>query len=65
MKIAINTEISPEVGEKKTFAVVFDSEGLLNIVKRSGLEAGNKALESFVDKYVMDFKKALSGVINK
>jgi hypothetical protein len=65
MNITIRTDVTPEAGEPKSVAVVFNSENLLNIVKTSGIEAGNKAIDGFVAKYTQDLKKVISEVINK
>jgi hypothetical protein len=65
MNITIRTDVTPEVGEPKSVAVVFNSENLLNIVKTSGIEAGNRAIDGFVSKYTQDLKKVISEVINK
>lgn len=65
MNIILKTEVTPEVGESKAVAITFNTENLVNIVKNSGLEAGNQAIDNLVNKYTQDIKKIISDVINK
>lgn len=72
MNIVIKTQVIPQTGnpnvdleKTKEVAIVFDTGKLAEIVKNSGLEAGNEALDKLVGKYVLDIKRIISETINK
>ena len=72
MKIVLKTQVIPQTGDPnedltltKEVAIVFDTQSLADIVKSSGLEAGNEAMDKMVSKYVVDIKGIISKVINK
>jgi hypothetical protein len=65
MNIILRTFVEPQNSDKKEVAISFDTEALVKIIKESGLEKGNEALDSLVNKYMLDVKKIISEVINK
>jgi len=66
MKTIIEVSIRND-NEKKSsdLSVLLDRDELANIVATQGLEAGNKALDSFVEKFVSQFKQKLGSFLNK
>jgi len=65
MNVNIDVTISGENGGDESFRVLLNQDELTNIIKTEGLEAGNKALDTFVDKFVLQFKSKLASVINR
>jgi hypothetical protein len=65
MNIVLRTSVEPQRGDKKEVAISFDTEALVKIIKESGLEKGNEALDNLVNKYMLDIKKIISEVVNK
>lgn len=65
MKTTIKVDINSENGASDSWAVLLNQAELVDIAKSQGLEAANKALDGFVDKFVTQFKQKLSAVINK
>lgn len=66
MKIVIETSLKNDTNkESETFSVILDMEELANLVKNYGLDQGNKALDSFVQKYVLQFKEKFGKYVNK
>ena len=47
------------------YTVVLNNDELLNVVRTGGLNAANKALDSFVNRFIGQFKQKLSDFINK
>jgi hypothetical protein len=47
------------------FTVVLNVDELANVVRTGGLNAGNIALDNFVDRFTKQFKQRLSEYINK
>lgn len=65
MNIILRTSVEPQHGDKKEVAISFDTESLVKIIKESGLEKGNQALDNLVNKFMLDVKKIISEVMNK
>lgn len=65
MKTVIKVEIDSENGHKDAWAVFLNQDELVDIAKTQGIEGANKALDSFVSRFVDQFKQKLSIVINK
>jgi hypothetical protein len=65
MKTTIKVDLNSENGASDSWAVLLNQAELVEIAKSQGLEAANKALDGFVDKFVAQFKEKLSAVINK
>ena len=66
MKIVIETALKNDKNkETDVFSVLLDMEELANLVKNHGLEQGNRALDSFVQKYVTQFKERFGKYVNK
>jgi len=65
MNINIDVNISGDNGGTEAFRVILNQDELTGIVKSEGLDAGNKALEHFVEKFVTQFKSKLGAVINR
>lgn len=66
MKIVIETSLKNDTNqETDTFAAIMDMEQLATIVKSNGLEAGNAALDGFIQKYVGQLKEKFGKYVNK
>lgn len=66
MKIVIETSLKNDTNqETNTFSAIMDMEQLAGIVKSNGLEAGNKALDGFIQKYVGQLKEKFGKYVNK
>lgn len=65
MNITIKTDILTETGAEDGLAFTFNTVDLVKIVKNSGLEAGNNAIDKLVENYTLKLKEKLSKVINK
>lgn len=65
MKTTIKVDINSENGASDSWAVFLNNDDLREIVRTEGLEAGNKALDSFVDRFVTQFKQKLAAIVNK
>jgi hypothetical protein len=65
MNVNIDVKIAGENGGEESYRVILNQNDLTNIIKTQGLEAGNKALDGFVEKFVLQFKSKLSSVINR
>jgi hypothetical protein len=65
MKTTIKVDIDSENGGRDSWAVLLNQDELVDIAKTQGLEAANKALDGFVEKFVSQFKQKLAAVINK
>lgn len=65
MNVNIDVKIQGDNGGLESWRVVLNQDELTNVIKSKGLEAGNKALEGFVEKFVSQFKTRLGAVINR
>lgn len=65
MNVNIDVRITGENGGDESYRVILNQDDLTNIIKKDGLEAGNKALDGFVEKFVLQFKSKLASVINR
>ena len=65
MNVNIDVSIVGENGGNESFRVVLNQDDLTSIIKTEGISAGNKALDGFVDKFVLQFKSKLASVINR
>lgn len=65
MNVNIDVSITGENGGNESFRVVLNQNDLTSIIKTEGISAGNKALDKFVDKFVLQFKSKLASVINR
>lgn len=66
MKTIIETTLKSDSGKaNETFSVILDVEELTKLVASRGHAAANAALESFVAKYVSQFKEKFSAYLNK
>jgi hypothetical protein len=66
MKIVIETTLKNDTNkENDVFSAILDMEELATVVKNHGLDGANKALESFVQKYVHQFKEKFGTYVNK
>lgn len=65
MNVKISTTIEGENGGIESWSVLLNQDELTQIVKNSGVKAGNAALEHFVEKFVTQFKTKLSSVLNR
>jgi hypothetical protein len=65
MNVNIDVKISGDNGGLESYRVVLNQDELTNIIRSKGLDAGNKALESFVSKFTSQFREKLGSVINR
>jgi len=65
MKVTIDTVITGENGGKESWRVLLNQDELTDLIKKEGIKAGNKALESFVAKFATQFREKLSSVLNR
>lgn len=65
MNVNIDVTIAGDNGGNESYRVILNQDDLTNIIKNEGIEAGNKALDTFVEKFVTQFKSKLSSVINR
>ena len=65
MRIVLKTSVEPQNGDKKEVAISFDTENLVKIIKETGVQKGNEALDNLVNKYMLDVKKIIGEVVNK
>ena len=66
MKTFIEINLKNDADTKTdVFTVVLNVDELTNVVKSSGLNAGNKALDSFVNKLTEQLKERLGKYINR
>ena len=65
MNVNIDVSIRGDNGGAESYRVVLNQDELTNIVKKEGLDAGNKALQGFVDKFTSQFREKLGAVINR
>lgn len=65
MNVNIDVKITGENGGSDSWRVILNQSELTDVVKSQGIEAGNKALEGFVSKFVEQFKSRLAAVINR
>lgn len=65
MNVHISVEIEGENGGKESYVVRLNQDDLTNIVRTEGIEAGNKALDSFCQKFLTQFKEKLGSVLNR
>lgn len=67
MKIILRTSVEPQSQnhEKEEVAISFETDDLVNIINKSGVQAGNEALDKLVNQYILDVKKVISNVMNK
>ena len=65
MKIFIETNIKNDTNPKaEVWTVVLDYEELAKVVKNHGLEAGNTAIDKFVQRFNTQFKEKLGSYLN-
>lgn len=65
MNVNIDVKIQGDNGGLESWRVVLNQDELTGVIKSKGLDAGNKALEGFVEKFVSQFKARLGAVINR
>jgi len=65
MNVNIDINIAGDNGGREAYRVVLNQDELNNIVRQSGIEAGNTALDRFVDTFVAQFKDRLGKVLNR
>lgn len=65
MKVTIDTSIRGENGGYESWKVVLNQDELTDIIRTEGISAGNKALDSFVDRFVSQFREKLAAVVNR
>lgn len=65
MNINIDVKIQGDNGGLESWRVVLNQDELTNIIKTKGIKAGNKALDSFVEKFNTQFKSRLAAVVNR
>lgn len=65
MNVNIDVKITGENGGSDSWRVVLNQSELTDVVASQGIEAGNKALDGFVEKFVTQFKSRLAAVINR
>lgn len=66
MKTIIETSFKSDSGKgTETFSVILDMEELTRLVASNGHVAANKALDTFVEKYVHQFKEKFAGYLAK
>jgi len=65
MKVNIDISISGENGGNESYRVVLNQDELTGIIKAAGVNAGNQALDRFVDTFVAQFKDRLAKVLNR
>lgn len=65
MNVDINVEIKGQNGGVESYSVRLNQDELTNIVRTEGLEAGNKALDKFCDRFATQFKEKLGSVLNR
>lgn len=65
MNVNIDVNISGDNGGRESYRVVLNQDELTSIIKSQGVEAGNKALDHFVEKFTGQFKERLGKVLNR
>lgn len=65
MNVNIDVKITGDNGGSDSWRVVLNQDELTGIIRTNGIEAGNKALEHFVEKFVSQFKEKLGAVLNR
>ena len=65
MNVNIDVNISGDNGGRESYRVVLNQDELTSIIKSQGVEAGNKALDHFVEKFTSQFKERLGKVLNR
>lgn len=65
MNVNIDVKITGDNGGSDSWRVVLNQDELTGIIRNNGIEAGNKALEHFVEKFVTQFKEKLGAVLNR
>jgi hypothetical protein len=65
MNITLKTDFIKDGQNAESIQFTFNTEDLAKIVQSKGLEAGNKALDSFVTNYTQKLKETLGRIINK
>jgi len=66
MKTFIEINLKNDVSTKTdVFTAILNVEELKNVVRTGGISAGNKALDSFVNKLTAQLKERLSSYINR
>ena len=65
MNVNIDVKIQGDNGGLESWRVILNQDDLTSIIREKGIEAGNKALEHFVEKFVTQFKEKLGAVLNR
>ena len=65
MNINIEVKIQGDNGGIESWKVVLNQDELTSVIKSQGIDAGNKALDGFVDKFTTQFKERLASVLNR
>lgn len=65
MNVNIDVKITGDNGGSDSWRVVLNQDELTGIIRANGIEAGNKALEHFVEKFVSQFREKLGAVLNR
>jgi hypothetical protein len=66
MKTFIEVHFKSDTGiPEEVFTVILNNDELATVVRTGGLNAANKALETFVTKFTGQFKERLSKFINR
>lgn len=64
MKIVIETNFKKGTKTSDTLSVVLESDEIVKIANTKGLKAANTAIDKFVERYTLDFKKKLASTLN-
>lgn len=65
MNLNIDVSITGDNGANDSYRVVLNQDELTAIIKTKGVEAGNKALDHFVEKFTGQFKERLGQALNR
>lgn len=65
MRVNIDISIKGDNGGDESYRVVLNQDELTQIIKTAGVDAGNHALDRFVDTFVAQFKDRLAKVLNR
>jgi|GEM_PF-3307154 len=65
MNVNIDVKIAGDNGGVESYRVVLNQDELTEIVRTKGIDAGNKALEGFVNRFSTQFREKLGSVVNR
>lgn len=64
MNIILETKFKKGIKSLDTLSVSLNVDQVADIVKTKGINAANKAIDTFISKYTSDLKKKLGELLN-